>query len=255
MYRLLIADDEYEIRKGLTEYFPWAEVGFRVEATAETGRQAADIVRSGRIDVVLTDIRMPVISGIELARIVFEEHLLVPVVFLSAYRDFVYAQSAIKYGVKRYVLKPTNHAEIKTTFLEIKRELDLLAAPEILDTDDKRRFDGKLGRSTTIVRLIKEYVAREYPRATLQGAAQIAHLNPQYVSRLFKREVGEQFNEYLMRVKMRQAAQLLTDIGYHTYEVSEMVGYSNPKNFTRRFKRYFGISPREYKQSPSITHP
>ncbi len=75
-------------------------------------------------------------------------------------------------------------------------------------------------------------------------------MNPQYVSRLFKEYTGENFHVFLTRIKMEKAAQLLRDVGYLTYEVSELVGYSNPKNFTRTFKKYFGVSPRRYTRSP-----
>lgn len=253
MYRLLIADDEEDIRNGLADYFPWGEFGFRVTERVENGQVALDIIRRGAVDVVLTDIRMPMMSGIDLARIVFEEHLNVVVVFLSAYKDFSFAQQAIQYGVRRYILKPTDYSEIGVVFTRIKRELD---SGSLLPGVAERSAPGARGsRSDSVVESIREYVCRDYAAATLSGAARLVHLNPQYVSRLFKATTGEHFNSFLLGVKMGKAAELLMDVGYCTYEVSEMVGYRNPKNFARSFKRHFGVSPRQFRQSSRDSRP
>lgn len=246
MYRLLIVDDEEDIRRGLADFFPWEEIGFLVVGTAENGKQALDIVSSGGVDAVFCDIRMPILSGIDLARTLFEAHSKIPVVFLSAYKDFSYAQQALQYGVRNYVLKPTNYMDIRSVFQKLKLEMDaqMLAMPE-----PAGGAGGTESQAETAVAVIKGYVEREYAQATLKGAAGIAHMNPQYVSRLFKEKTGENFHTFLTRVKMRKAAQLLRDFSYRTYEVSSMVGYSNQKNFTRSFKQFYGVSPRDYRHS------
>jgi YesN/AraC family two-component response regulator len=241
MYRLLIVDDEEDIRRGLADFFPWNEIGFEVMGTAENGKAAMEIIREGNVDAVFCDIRMPVMSGIELARAVFEADLKVPIVFLSAFKDFSYAQKAIQYDVRDYVLKPTDYGDIHAVFRKLKKELDsgFFESP----TQPTARTDAVIGA-------IKGYVGREYGRATLKGAARVVHMNPQYLSRLFKERAGENFHAFLTRVRMEKAAQLLHDVEYLTYEVSEMVGYANPKNFARAFKNHFGVSPREYRHSP-----
>lgn len=244
MYRLLIVDDEEDIRRGLAEFFPWDEIGFEVTATAENGKAALEIVRTGQVDVVFCDIRMPGMSGLELARSVFEAGLRIPVVFLSAYRDFAYAQQAMQYGVRGYVLKPTNYPDIRETFAKLKREMDSeLAAPP-------DRPEGPSGsQREAVIAAIRRHVERDYARATLRGAARVVHLNPQYVSRIFKEATGENFHAFLNRLKMEKAARLLRQESYLTYEIGAMVGYSNQKNFTRAFKQFFGVSPREYRRS------
>lgn len=249
MYRLLIVDDEEEIRNGLAGYFPWSEFGFEVADAVEDGERALRIIRNGTIDVVLADIRMPRLSGIDLARIVAEERLRVRVVFLSAHKDFDYAQKAIEYGVRRYVLKPTEYAEIASVFSELKSELDGDAGKLDSEYASSGEESHRTTRRVALVEIIKEYVVNEYSRATLEGAARVVHLNPQYASRLFKAVSGEHFNEYLTRIKMKKAAELLRDARYRTHQVSEVVGYSSPKNFARSFKRYFGVSPREFRRT------
>ncbi len=245
MYRLLIVDDEEEIRQGLSQLFPWSEIGFEVVGSLENGKQALECVRRGNVDVVFCDIRMPVMSGIDLARAIHEQNLGTAVVFLSAHRDFAYARNAIQYGVRGYVVKPTDYRDIRSVFSALKRELDAGLLPAGREPEGAPR-DGQ--RADAFVGAVRAYVEREYARATLKGAARVAHMNPQYACRLFKERTGEHFHTFLTRTRMERAARLLCDVDYLTYEVSELVGYRNPKNFTRMFKQYFGVSPREYRR-------
>lgn len=239
MYRLLIVDDEEDIRRGLAELFPWAEIGFEVAGTAENGRQAFELVAAGGVDAVFSDIRMPLMSGIELAKALSEAGLAVPIVFLSAYRDFSYARQALQYGVRDYVLKPTDFAVIRSVFSKLRREMDR-GRPAAAGA----RGAGRGGAGDDpFVSAVVDYVERNCAGASLKGAARAVGMNPQYVSRLFRERTGENFHILLARTRMEKAAQLLREGGYHAYEVSEMVGYSNQKNFTRAFKRHFGAAP------------
>jgi two-component system response regulator YesN len=244
MYRLLIVDDEEDIRRGLAEFFPWDEIGFEVVATAENGKAALGIVRAGKVDVVFCDIRMPGMSGLDLAKALFEAGLRIPVVFLSAYKDFTYAQQALQYGVRGYVLKPTNYPDIQAAFMKLKREMDAE-----LDRPADRSEGPSGSQRDALISAVRRHVERDYAHATLRGAARVVHLNPQYLSRIFKEATGENFHAYLNRLKMEKAAQLLKQESYLTYEVGAMVGYSNQKNFTRAFKQFFGVSPRQYRHS------
>jgi YesN/AraC family two-component response regulator len=235
MYRLLIVDDEEDIRRGLALFFPWDEIGFEVIGTADNGKVAFEMVRSGTVDVVFCDIRMPVMSGIDLAKAIFEAGLKAPVVFLSAFKDFSYAQQALQFGVRGYVLKPTDYANIRSVFGKLKRELDSERLPPPAEADDgDRALSGP--RGDVVVAAVRSYVERDCARATLKGAARVVHMNSQYLSRLFKERAGENFHVFLARVRMEKAAQLLRDGGYLTYEVSAIVGYGNQKNFTRAFQ-------------------
>lgn len=247
MYRLLIVDDEEDIRRGLAELFPWTEVGFDVVATAENGRQAFDLVAAGGVDAVLSDIRMPVMSGVELAKALSEAGLAVPIVFLSAYRDFSYARQAIQHGVRDYVLKPTDYAELRTVFSRLKRDLDRGRSAAVGGRGAARRSEA----GDPFVAAVRDHVERDPAKASLKSAARIVGMNPQYVSRLFRERTGEHFHVFLARTRMEEAARLLRDGGYRAYEVSAMVGYSNQKNFTRAFKRHFGVAPLAFRRRGS----
>ncbi|MDF2834588.1 MAG: response regulator [Paenibacillus sp.] len=237
-YKLLLADDEAEIRNGLSQYFPWSEVGFELVGQCDNGREAMEFLQGHEVDALLCDIRMPIMSGLDVARALHEAKSRVKVLFLSGYRDFEYAKQAIVYDVKSYIVKPTKYQELFEAFTSLKMELDQERGAGGADAS----FNEK------VVRTIRDYVAANYSRASLENAASLVHMNPHYVSKYFKEKTGENFSDYVVSVRMNKAAELLKDIRYKTYQVSEMVGYSYAKNFTRTFKRFHGMSPREFRQ-------
>ncbi|GAA3401240.1 response regulator [Paenibacillus hodogayensis] len=242
MYKLVIVDDEVEIRSGMIRYFPWGEIGFQVAFHCENGQVALQYMLNHQVDALLCDIKMPVMNGIELARHLYERKLDVKTVFLSGYKDFEYARKALQYGVRNYIVKPTVYQELYDVFSRLKAELDEDRGEELAKTG----AEGA-GFNEKIIQAIRHYVLQNYRRATLEEAAGLIHMNPHYVSTYFKEKTGEYFSDFVLQVKMDKAAELLMDIRYKTYEVSEMVGYSNAKNFARAFKHYFGSSPREYR--------
>lgn len=244
MYNLVIADDEFEIRNGLVNYFPWDELGFKVIGQASNGKEALEILSEGNTDVLLCDIQMPIMTGIEVVQEIYNQNSPIFTVFLSGYQEFHYAQSAIKYGVKSYILKPTKFSEITETFTEIKKELDKRSQQPAQPFSPTRSNSSE---DDPIICKIKEYVKQNYQNANLEEAAQIVFMNPHYVSKYFKQKTDENFSDFVFKIKMEAAGKLLKNIEFKTYEVSEMVGYSNAKNFTRAFRKYFGVSPKEFR--------
>ncbi|WP_020617160.1 response regulator transcription factor [Paenibacillus daejeonensis] len=244
MYTLLLVDDEQEIRSGLSQYFPWHEVGFELVGQCADGREALQFLEKRAVDVLLCDIRMPILSGLEVAQQLYERKSGIKVVFLSGYKDFDYAKQAMTYGIQHYIVKPTKYTELFDVFSSLKLEFDEATARDTGQSEvQSASFNAQ------VIAAIQAYVESNYAKATLEEAAGIVHMNPHYVSKYFKEKTGENFSDYVTAVKMARAAELLRDIRYKTYEVSEMVGYSYAKNFTRTFKRVHGVSPREYRNN------
>lgn len=124
MYKLLIVEDEEEIRKGLVEHIDWNKLGFFVVASAEDGDTAIRMVEKYKPDAMLVDIVMPNMSGLELIGKVYKDYPAIKSIILSGYSNFEYAQKSMEYGVVNYLLKPTGDEDIKRVFNSLKETLD-----------------------------------------------------------------------------------------------------------------------------------
>ena len=98
-----------------------------------------------------------------------------------------------------------------------------------------------------MVTAVKEYITENYKEASLENAAVRVSLSPSYLSRIFKEKCGMGFSDYLTKTRMEKACELLGDIKYKSYDIAYYIGYDNPKNFSRAFKAYFGMTPKEYR--------
>lgn len=125
LYKILIADDEKLIRDNLSTKLDWNKIGFEVASVLEDGSEVLKYIEYHDIDVIFTDIKMSLVSGIDIAKYVYENKLPIKIVLMSGYRDFEYARQAIEYGVAHYITKPTRVNEIEKIFTEIKEQLDI----------------------------------------------------------------------------------------------------------------------------------
>lgn len=124
MYTVVVADDEEELRRALIRKVDWESIGFSVIGEAENGVEALELVEKHEPDLLLTDIRMPFLSGIELARQVREIRPATQIAFLSGFDDFSYAQQAIQYNIVSYMLKPISAAELTEELIKIRKKID-----------------------------------------------------------------------------------------------------------------------------------
>lgn len=120
---VIVADDETELREAVCSMIPWKEIGFRLVGSAGNGLDALQLVEQLQPDLLLTDIRMPYISGVSLAQQVRELRPLTQIAFLSGYDDFAYAQKAIEYNVISYLLKPISMRELTEALAEIRGKI------------------------------------------------------------------------------------------------------------------------------------
>ena len=124
MYQVIIADDEAKIRSGLANLFPWNQLGFEIAAVCSNGKEALDFAMENPVDLVLSDIRMPIMDGLELSRLLLPKKP-VKMVFFSGYQDFNYARQAMKNGVSDYLLKPVKYEDLSDCLTRIRETLDM----------------------------------------------------------------------------------------------------------------------------------
>lgn len=239
MYKVLIVDDEYDIRTSFARFLPWAESGFVVSGQAADGIEARRFVENNEVDVVFCDIQMPRSTGLDFAKWASAENLPLVIVFLSAYRKFEFAQEALRYGVRRYLVKPPSPEEFTATLDALKAELDERSRSSVLAAADGPPSDP-------IAETVKAYITGDPANATIEGAAALVKRSPHYLSTYFKERTGVSFSDLLLRTKMERAAAMLKDRSVSVQEASRMAGYSNPKNFSRAFTAYHGCAPRDF---------
>lgn len=241
MYQMVIVDDEEKIVEGIANLFPWEQIGFSVTFFSEA-RKALDYMESHPVDVLMSDIEMPGINGIELCRRILDKDI--KVVFISSYQNYEYFRYAIQFRVEDYLLKPIKSGDILTCFGKIKENLD-------------QKYQVKEETNSTyyeqIVDMVKKYIEKHYKEASLEEAAVLVNLSPNYLSKIFKDKCGVGFSEYLVKTRMEKACELLNDIRYKGYDIAYYIGYDNPKNFSRAFKAYFGMSPKEYRNGKNLS--
>lgn len=130
MYYVQIVDDEPIIRNGLSKMIDWNALGFEISCLAQNGKQALEQLEIEKVDVIITDIEMPIMNGLKLIKEVrnleSEGHKLrkKEILVLTAYDDFEYAKTAIRYGVSEYILKPIDEIEMTKILVGLKKELD-----------------------------------------------------------------------------------------------------------------------------------
>lgn len=248
MYQIVIVDDEPRICEGLVHLFPWESLGFHVAGSFTNGRDALTFINAHpEVDVVMTDIEMPVMNGIELSRRLRDQRI--AVVFFSAYQDFEYARSAIINHVVDYLVKPMSYDAISGCMQRLKTALDAQKQDDTVPTVSQERA------SFDLEAFVKQYIDTHYQTASLEEAAALAHYSVAYLSTAFKQAAGVTFSDWLTRVRMQKALALIREHKTRLYDIAEAVGYQNPKNLTRNFKDYYGVTPQELRAGkPLLLH-
>lgn len=244
MFRLIVVDDEERILEGITELFPWNNIGFDVVGKFLSARLALKYLEMNPADVVMTDVSMPDMDGIafskELRR--FSD---CSIVFFSSYQDYTYMRAAIQQDITDYLLKPVKYDDLVSCFERIRERLEEKHAVHAIE--QKPYYDE-------IIKRVDSYIEIGYRTASLSGAAELVCLSTNYLSKIYKDKSGAGFLEKLNKVRMEKACELLRNPDYKNYEIAYYVGYDNPKNFTRAFKSYYNISPREYRNGQGGSH-
>ena len=263
MHTLVVADDEINQLEGMRDLIDWASMGFVVKAAISDGTELMDFISKNPVDVVLTDIQMQKVSGLDVAAYVRNHSPATIVVLISGYKEFEYARKALELGVTRYLVKPVLIEEFNEIFTTLGVELSKKKAQMKIDAQSQNwtqaESEGKIAQDThiegdiyqrdDIIRKACAYIADHYmDNISLNDVADHIFLNPVYFSRFFKQHTGKNFIDYLTELRIKEAIDRLAQGKYKIYEIGEQVGYSSTKYFTRVFKNITGYSPKEYQR-------
>lgn len=235
--KILIIDDEPKIRNGLSNLLTRRE-GWEVAGAYENAADALKYLAVNQVDVMITDIKMPEISGLELIARIRERDKKTAIIILSGYSNFQFAQRAIELGVSRYLTKPTNPRELICVLEETEKKLG--------GKQEKEEDSGKI--PNLFVQQAADYIKLNYSeKISIKEIADQLYLSPNYLSELFKKHTGKTISEYLTEYRLEKACQLLDHAEYRVGDVSGMVGIHDGRYFSNMFKKKYGMTPTEYR--------
>ena len=240
MLKILIADDEIWIRNGIVSKLEKMIFNVQILPIASNGYEAMEYAKLYSPDIVITDIRMPGMDGLELAKQLKTHLPETELVIISGFADFEYAQDAIKTGVTDYLLKPVKREELLAAMTKCVKNLDLKQTAV---------FAPKTGSSINTKERIEEYIQRHLNENISRDAIS-RHLNltPSYFSALFRKLFNQGFSNYITSQRIERAKLLLNIPEMNIIEVSINTGFNDTQYFYKVFKKYTGMTPSQYRE-------
>lgn len=237
--RVLLVDDEIVIREGFKKLFDWEAHDCEVVGEAADGMEALMQIDTLLPDVVIMDINIPVMNGLKVVQMSKMKHSDMAFVIVSGYDDFSYCREALRLQITDYILKPVNYDEFGICIDNLKISMFENKKMEQTGEEGEQMIVG-------IVRYMQEHLKDEI---TLNVLANEFHLSAQYISQLFKNEIGVNFLAYLTNIRMEQAKKLLLSTDDTVAEIAEKSGYADYRVFTKAFKKSEGVTPSQYRRN------
>lgn len=252
MYKILIVDDEPLMRRGIKSLVDFKELNIDEVFEASNGEEALETFKNTKIDLVLCDINMPKINGLDFAREIKKINPSVKVALITGYNYFDYAQQAIKIGVDDYILKPVSKSDVTEVIIKLTKKIESeknqSKLNEVVTTLLK---DNGLSKENTykdeISKIIDEKIGDD--TFSLQVLADDMGFSSGYLSALFKKLFGKSFQNYVIDLRLEKAKLLLLTTDMKNYEIAESIGISDVNYFSVRFKKAYGLSPKQYKEN------
>lgn len=248
MKKVLLVDDERWVRTALKWTINKLNLPLQVVHECQNGLEALDWIKMNEVDLILTDIRMPIMDGLTLVKELSSLNGAYDVIVISVHDEFQFVQQAIRTGVTDYLLKPIEENEIRDClekWLNNKGEADLTSN---LTNSEKENLP-----LSTIERILDYIDKTPLDQITLKEAAESIHINPSYLSQLFKQQLNKKFVDYVTELRIEESKRLLHNTSLRMSEIAERVGYSDLAYFSNNFKRIVGCSPSEYRNIKSKT--
>lgn len=247
MLDIIVVEDEAPIRDWIAYTISNISNEFNVLASASNGKEAYELALNLKPKVIISDIKMPIMGGIELTKKIKEVFPDIYVILLTNYAEFSYAKEAISCGVYEYLVKsdirPKELKEILDKVNESVKELEKNKVSRL--QKESNLIESKDGYSKTIKKSI-DYIHKNYKQhISLQDISNYVFLSHEYFSRLFKEEVGENFSSYLTNYRMKKAESLIKNTDMKISQIAIEVGYTNASYFSRSYKKFKGISPED----------
>ncbi len=251
---LMIVDDEIFAIQGILDSVDWKKMQFDKILTANTYAQAINLFLQEKVDIILCDIEMPFGSGLQLVEWVKSHDEEVECILLTCHGEFAFAKEAIKLRCFDYILKPAQTELLEETLLKAKQVLEKKRMNNnYLEYGklyvDKIREETPVTENPDAIQTVKDYIKKNLSESlSVEALAGLVHLSPDYLTRAFKKECQITLIDYIIQQRMFLAKELLTTTDMSVTRVSDRTGYGNYSYFSKAFRKYYGMSPREMQQ-------
>lgn len=249
MYRILLAESDPFCRLSYRKMKIWEEYGFEISAEAVNSREALRLMEKEPFDLLISDIKMPVMDGIELLRELRSKGSDLAAVFISSRTEFEYVREAMILGAKDFLKKPASEDAVGEMLVRVRRSLGSTEEEEI--NSIVMRVMEQIGADIErdiFLRNVSLFLSENICRAvSMTEAAENMKMSRDYFGKCFKRRSGMSFNSVHTMIKMEYAKTLIDSGKYKNYEISEKLGICDPDYFTKLFKSVTGMTPSGYK--------
>lgn len=248
MIKLIIIDDEAIHRKGLSNLISKLRPNYEIFQFKD-GDEALNFLNENEVDIIITDIRMPVLDGLSFIRKYNSRNTNAKMIILSAYAEFEYAQNAIGLGVFDYILKPVDVEKVIEILNKVEKSIKEDKNRKIKEINLMLTNKLKADKSDVISDIYIDYINNNYMNdISLDEIADKFHFNVSYFSTIFKEKMGMNFIKYLLKIRIEKSCEYLIGTDKKIYEIAELVGYKDCKYFNRVFKKEMLVSPDEYRR-------
>lgn len=249
MYRVVVIEDEEAIRKGIIMSIDFSALNCILIGEAGNGVEGIKLIQEKKPDIVITDVTMPLMSGIEMIEQTLEYNY--TSIIISGYDEFSYAKKAIKLGVCDYLMKPIDKEELNNVIQSIVSGFDLSSKISGL-LKEKNQIEHiqlleTLNKEDHLVDKIMEYIHLHYSeKIFLSDIADVLNYSESLLSKRFRRVTQMTFNEYLNRFRIQKSIEYMKKGTYGLTEISDICGFSDYKYFSTVFKKYTGYTPSQF---------
>lgn len=247
-YEMMVVDDEPLMTAYLLDAIPRIRPDWVVAITAKDGTEALEMLRKRAFDLVLTDIAMPEMDGLELASQIQAAYPQTLVVILSGFDEFDFARKAVRYGVFEYLLKPLDDQELGQVLQRVSDHLQSRGGRQQVPSVQAPQAEERAMEPITLVEKSIAYIHSHFQEPiSLSDIARSLDISASYLSDIFHKTTGEPYCKFITKVRMEKAAETFRqNRQIKVYIVSKKVGYLSTKHFNVVFKKYFGLTPMEY---------
>ncbi len=246
MYKVVIVEDEAIIRQGLINSIPWSDYDCKVVGEAKNGREGLELIAKVKPDIIVLDINMPVMSGLEMIENL--PHQIYSYIVVSGYSEFEYAKKAIRLNVSDYLLKPLDHDKFEKALFQAIEDLEMrrfFLSKEDETVHDFKVLEDKEYVDSVSLMIVLKYIREHYgEKVSMDDLMAVSNKSATSINTRFQKHFNMTFNEYLTRYRIQKSIYKIQELKYHMYEIAEQVGFNDYKYFTQVFKKMVGVSPK-----------